>query len=267
MIRMPVFITTYSLVFILLQLGVSALPLNQTQLHKHTLPPPRLTVAPGAAIRIDTGRVLLGYRSVSPEKAAEYNNFGELTSIPASGAMLGNGAYLSPQWGMYPSWIEEDYWECVVTGSAQALETAPKLFVVVADTGGTNGNPSELASYIHEHNYDPARTILFSEYQYKDVKKNYQMLIPPAYLVPSPRFIGVQGGLNSLQTRVACAPRGCMPSGPSAAWHSWGISQWPGDSVHVRAEETQKQQPECSAALPASVSHETPSSKKEIGKR
>lgn len=56
-------ITTYSLILILLQLGVNALPLNETQLHKRAFPSTLESGTP--SVKIDPGRVLLGYRYVS----------------------------------------------------------------------------------------------------------------------------------------------------------------------------------------------------------
>ncbi|KAF9065053.1 hypothetical protein BDP27DRAFT_1450470 [Rhodocollybia butyracea] len=270
LLRPCIFITTCSLALILLQLGVDALPLNQTELHERAFSYPPLT----HSVWTDPRRYLLGYRYVSPEKAAEYNSFPEaLTSIPASGTQLGEGAYLSPRLGMFPGRLPPDFWECVVTGSEQALKMAPKLFV--ANTAGTNRNPRELARYIHDHGYShygTEHTILFSEHHLYLAMNNYQMLIPPAYLVPSPSFPGVKGGFNFLQTRVACLPMGCMGLAPSAGWHAWNIEYWP-KAVRVRAEKTEKQH--CSAAPAAppassngkSVAHGAPSTNGKKGKR
>ncbi|KAJ7094288.1 hypothetical protein C8R44DRAFT_860422 [Mycena epipterygia] len=53
--------------------------------------------------------VLIGYRYVSREKAEEYNTYGRLTAVGASGRQLGDGAYISPtinEWN-----VPDDYWQ------------------------------------------------------------------------------------------------------------------------------------------------------------
>ncbi|KAF9039548.1 hypothetical protein BDP27DRAFT_1374536 [Rhodocollybia butyracea] len=290
-----IFATTCSLALILLQLGADALPLNQTELHERTFSYNPFTGPHD--VHIDTGRYVLGYFYVSTEKAKEYNHFERLTSIPTSGKQLGEGVYLSPRSGMFPSELLPAFSEqsevlsqsftllaafnesfnvqCVVIGSEQALKKAPKLFV--ANTPGTNENPGELARYIRDHGYShygTKQTILFAEHHYYLAMNNYQMLIPPAYIVPPPTTSpgAHKDPIESLEMQVNCVPMGCMGIAPSAGWEAWHIEYWP-KAVQVRAEKQH-----CSAASAAppvspngtngtSVAHGAPSTKEKKEKR
>ncbi|KAF9058868.1 hypothetical protein BDP27DRAFT_537861 [Rhodocollybia butyracea] len=95
------------------------------------------------------------------------------------------------------------------------------------------------------------------------------MLIPPAYLKPSPGFPGVQGGSNSLKIRVECVEKGSIQSPPCAEWDTWGIDYWP-RAVHVCPQETKRPSTkETEVAAPpshVSVEHGTPSTKKRKAK-
>ncbi|KAF9071357.1 hypothetical protein BDP27DRAFT_1361919 [Rhodocollybia butyracea] len=101
-----------SFVFILLQLGVNALPVLQSRVDEHA--PPQAAPSSQSGVQVDPDRVEVGVRYVTFEAANELNFIGEPIPIPARGRQLGEGLYLSRQLGKFPGKLWKDAWERAV---------------------------------------------------------------------------------------------------------------------------------------------------------
>ncbi|KAJ7101879.1 hypothetical protein C8R44DRAFT_746925 [Mycena epipterygia] len=145
--------------------------------------------------------VLIGYRYVNAQKAAEYNTYGRLTAVGASGTQLGDGAYISPTINEWD--VADDYWQCAIFADETKFTRVAKMYI--SQSSNTFFSSSRLSSYLSRANLDPASTILWSKID-GDVNQHIQMVIPPYYLARSPAFHGAWGN-GDLGISVRCVPK------------------------------------------------------------
>ncbi|KAJ7139226.1 hypothetical protein C8R44DRAFT_975124 [Mycena epipterygia] len=161
--------------------------------------------------------VLIGYRYVSQQKAAEYNYYGTLTAVGASGTQLGDGAYISPdinEWN-----VPNDYWQCMIFADATKFSGAERIYI--SQHANVFYSSTNLNNYLSRARLNPARTVLWSKIS-GDPQQHIQMLIPPYYLARSPGFGGAYGS-GDLGIRVRCVPKSQQGT------NYLGIANWGGD--------------------------------------
>ncbi|KAJ7094294.1 hypothetical protein C8R44DRAFT_951616 [Mycena epipterygia] len=172
--------------------------------------------------RRDQEKVLIGYRYVTEDKAAEYNRYGTLTAIWASGKQLGEGAYMSPDINEWS--VPSTYWQCVILADESKFEQVPKMYVPKSSNAWWNG--ARRKSFIERLNLNYEATVLFSEID-GDLG-HMQMRIPPYYLRRSPEFHGPYGS-GDLGIRVICVPKSEQNTNyfGNAKWgRNWNIPGW-----------------------------------------
>ncbi|KAJ7094298.1 hypothetical protein C8R44DRAFT_749492 [Mycena epipterygia] len=159
-------------------------------------------------------KVLIGYRYVSAEKAAEYNSYGTLTAVGASGRQLGEGAYLSPNINEYN--VASTYWQCLILADESKFNSVQKLYIPQSSNAWFSSR--RLRSFITNAGLDPERTVLFAKID-GDPDQHVQMLIPPYFLRRSPRFHG-DYGRGDLGIEVICVPKS------EQSTNYFGIANW-----------------------------------------
>ncbi|KAJ6583468.1 hypothetical protein DFH09DRAFT_1075878 [Mycena vulgaris] len=167
--------------------------------------------------------VLIGYRYVPPEVAAEYNAKGTLTSIIASQEQTGPGAYISPGLGQWQT--SASYWQCRILADHDKFYAAPKFFI--PDTTMRTG--SALTSYLATVHQDPTKTLLFSKITGDPAHR--QLLIPTYYLPRSydQKKAAPNWGSGDLGITAQCIPQDATlnADSPIANWESdWKIPGW-----------------------------------------
>ncbi|KAJ7136586.1 hypothetical protein C8R44DRAFT_976136 [Mycena epipterygia] len=145
--------------------------------------------------------VLIGYRYVSKQKADEYNAYGRLTGVGASGTQLGDGAYISPTINEWQ--VADDYWQCAIFADETKFRNVAKMYI--PQNSNTFFSSSRLSSYLGQARLDPASTVLWSKID-GDPDQHIQMVIPPYYLAKSPAFRGAWGN-GDLGISVICVPK------------------------------------------------------------
>ncbi|KAJ7107914.1 hypothetical protein C8R44DRAFT_744487 [Mycena epipterygia] len=167
--------------------------------------------------------VLIGYRYVPPEVAAEYNAKGTLTSIIASQEQTGPGAYISPGLGEWQT--SASYWQCRILADHDKFAAAPKFFM--PDTTMRTG--SVLTNYLATVHQDPTKTLLFSKINGDSAHR--QLLIPTYYLPRSsvPKKAAPNWGSGDLGITAQCIAQDATlnAASPVADWESdWKIPGW-----------------------------------------
>ncbi|KAJ7160000.1 hypothetical protein C8R43DRAFT_1124363 [Mycena crocata] len=132
--------------------------------------------------------VLIGYRYVNAQKAAEYNYYGTLTAVGASGTQLGDGAYISPTINEWQ--VADDYWQCAIFADSTKFRNVAKMYI--PENSNTFFSSRRLSSYLGQARLDPTNTILWSKID-GDAQQHIQMVIPPYFLRQSPAFRGAYG--------------------------------------------------------------------------
>ncbi|KAJ3914260.1 hypothetical protein F5877DRAFT_82969 [Lentinula edodes] len=172
----------------------------------------------------EADEVFVGVRMVYWEKAYEYNFLGTLSTIPASGLALGQGAYLSPGLGMFsPAKNDPDeYWTCMVFANKDLIYNETKVYITKWEDRNAH-----LITYLNAAIPGLAERhdrILLSHFE-----NNLMMLIPPPFLVktPSLHYSVPVYGTNHLKLRVRCYPPDELPhSIPTAEWKKWPNVMW-----------------------------------------
>ncbi|KAJ7768576.1 hypothetical protein DFH07DRAFT_807312 [Mycena maculata] len=164
--------------------------------------------------------VLIGYRYVNAQKAQEYNYYGTLTSVGASGTQLGDGAYISPDINEWA--VADTYWQCAIFADLDKFYNVYKMYI--PENSNTFYSSSRLSNYLSRARLDPQNTVLFSKIS-GDAEQHVQMLIPPYYLRASPAFGGAYGN-GDLGISVRCVPKTDENTNyyGNAGWGgTWGI--------------------------------------------
>lgn len=143
-------------------------------------------IAGVAASPIDLAKrgknIIIGYRTVSPEQAANYNKAGTVTDDGNRiGTQIGNGAYTTPGRGEFPG--APNAWYCVILADEDAVDRVSKAWVPKS-FGGVElwFKNSAVDEYIKklDSSWDPAKTLRMSRIDgNEDV---LQMVIPPGLL-------------------------------------------------------------------------------------
>ncbi|KAK6208529.1 hypothetical protein QIS74_12047 [Colletotrichum tabaci] len=148
-------------------------------------------------------KIIIGYRRVSKEQAADYkNNGGTLTYDPrlaTGGQQLGPGVYTSPRRGAWPIGGDSDWW-CVVRADSEAVDNLGKVWVPSFYHDFDNlwyVSEETMTAYIKEvdDGIDPEKAFRLSRIDRDE--NSLQMLIPPGLLN------GQGGGLG---ITVECDP-------------------------------------------------------------
>ncbi|KAJ7768583.1 hypothetical protein DFH07DRAFT_938351 [Mycena maculata] len=164
--------------------------------------------------------VLIGYRYVNAQKAQEYNYYGTLTSVGASGTQLGDGAYISPDINEWA--VADTYWQCAIFADSDKFYNVNKMYIPANSNAFYSS--AALSSYLSRARLDPRNTVLFSKIS-GDAEQHVQMLIPPYYLRASPAFRGAYGR-GDLGITVRCVPKTQQNTNyyGNAGWGgTWGI--------------------------------------------
>ncbi|KAJ7154491.1 hypothetical protein C8R46DRAFT_1041529 [Mycena filopes] len=169
--------------------------------------------------------VLLGYRYVAQEVAAEYNKRGTLTSIKASQEQTGPGAYLSPALGQWDT--PPDYWQCVILADNAKFQPAPKLFVPEQVPPLRDAVLSSWMAYTVR--MDQRTTLLFSVIN--GSPQRYRQLFIPQYYLPRSNVPGKAAdnwGPGDLGLQVKCVPKtdNSINYGPVNWGANWQIPGW-----------------------------------------
>ncbi|KAJ7913890.1 hypothetical protein B0H13DRAFT_2325885 [Mycena leptocephala] len=175
--------------------------------------------------------VLIGYRYVSAAKAAEYNAYGRLTAVGASGTQLGDGAYVSPTINEWQ--VDDSYWQCAIFADEDKFRNVAKMYI--PESSNTFFSSSRLNSYLSQARLDPRSTILFSKID-GDPDQHIQMVIPPSYLARSPGFRGAYGN-GDLGILVRCVPKNQQDDNyyGNAGWGgTWNIPGYGCDFMRKR---------------------------------
>ncbi|KIK71446.1 hypothetical protein GYMLUDRAFT_977317 [Collybiopsis luxurians FD-317 M1] len=193
----------------------------------------------------------VGIRVVTKDKADEYNAEGKLTAIPATATSIGEGAYAAPKAGVFRRETPQNLGcmndldhpldlrgslteQCIIYGDKTSLLKAPMLFV--DEVRATIEDDEALEKYVSKyapHGLKVGQLILFSHYF---GTSKLQVVIPPPYLVQSPRYPKSAHGQNTLGLRVHCIPesqfnklegKAAEPWKETAKWQDWPIHRWP----------------------------------------
>ncbi|KAJ3792665.1 hypothetical protein GGU11DRAFT_749749 [Lentinula aff. detonsa] len=168
--------------------------------------------------------LFVGMRMVLWYKAYEYNVQETLTAVPASGFDVGEGAYLSPAYGLYrPAQNNPDFWACAVFGDRKIIDEHKKassyacfqtpiflpMSIRMAEVDGSPGIVNKYLNSAVAGSGDRRDHILIT--QHGPSASQLMMLIPPPFLVKSPGYSSMSHGQNSLKLRVRCYPQDEMP--------------------------------------------------------
>ncbi|KAF2762698.1 hypothetical protein EJ05DRAFT_9934 [Pseudovirgaria hyperparasitica] len=156
-------------------------------------------------------KVILGYRSVSPDIAAKYNAAGTITADRSgNSAQIGEGAYTAPVRGDKPGgWPGP--WNCVVFIDSDALDRVSKAWIPEFRDQGDDErlwyNNERIDEYIDdlEDSWDPTKTLRMSEVSNTLNPTQIQLVVPFT-------LINSAGGALGLETFcVAQADIGSLP--------------------------------------------------------
>ncbi|KIK68683.1 hypothetical protein GYMLUDRAFT_730716 [Collybiopsis luxurians FD-317 M1] len=166
-------------------------------------------------------RVVIGYRYVDEQTAAEYMDAKSLTDVQPNGDQLGDhGAYVSPR----PNeWHGE--WIVVIFADEVKFRAAPKQYIYDEDAFH---NPLEIKKILEEAPKAVVdQTILFSKIS-KIAEDRVQMFIPSHYLRKS-ILSGRKGGIGDLGIQIVCVPNKPgtkIPTAEDAEWEKYEIPGW-----------------------------------------
>jgi len=149
---------------------------------------------------INAQSVIIGYRTVHPDQAAEYNRYGTLVYRGnVIGTQIGLGVYTTPIRGAWPG--NPGNWHCVILAESDKFDAIPKAWVPRTHGGQLLWfNINLIDPYIRtlDNTWDPSRTLRMSIIDGAG-NNDFQMVIPPA-------LVGTNGAKGPLSITTHCSP-------------------------------------------------------------